>query len=40
MHEFYIIREGHGAMIRAWRFADVAACHAVSNPLGEGFSWK
>ena len=26
------IREGHGAMVRAWRSADVAACRAVSNP--------
>ena len=25
-------REGHGAMIRTWRFADVAACRVVSNP--------
>ena len=25
-------REGHGAMVRAWRSADVAACRAVSNP--------
>ena len=24
-------REGHGAMVRAWRSADVAACRAVSN---------
>ena len=26
------VREGHGAMVRARSFADVAACHAVSNP--------
>ena len=26
------VREGHGAMVRAWRSADVAACRAVSNP--------
>ena len=25
-------REGHGAMVRAWRSADVAACRAVLNP--------
>ena len=25
-------REGHGAMVGAWRSADVAACRAVSNP--------
>ena len=25
-------REGHGAMARAWRFADVTTCRAVSNP--------
>ena len=24
--------EGRGAMVRAWRSADVAACRAVSNP--------
>ena len=24
--------EGHGAMVRVWPFADVAACRAVSNP--------
>ena len=24
--------EGHSAMVRAWRFADVAACRAVSKP--------
>ena len=27
-----LYREGHGAMVRAWRSADVAACRAVSNP--------
>ena len=26
------VREGHGAMVRARRSADVAACCAVSNP--------
>ena len=26
-----LFREGHGAMVRAWRPADVAACRAVSN---------
>ena len=26
------MREGHVAMVRAWRSADVAACRAVSNP--------
>ena len=26
------LQEGHGAMVRAWRSADVAACRAVSNP--------
>ena len=26
------LREWHGAMDRARRFADVAACRAVSNP--------
>ena len=25
-------REGHGAMFRAWRSGDVAACRVVSNP--------
>ena len=25
-------KEGHAAMIRAWRSADVAACRVVSNP--------
>ena len=25
-------REGHSAMVTAWRSADVAACRAVSNP--------
>ena len=25
-------REGRGAMVGAWRFANVAACRAVSNP--------
>ena len=25
-------REGHGAMVTAWRSVDVAACRAVSNP--------
>ena len=25
------LREGHGAMVRTWRSADVAACPAVSN---------
>ena len=28
----YYMYEGHGAMVRAWRSADVAACRAVSNP--------
>ena len=28
----FYIREGRGAMVRAWRFADVTACRAVSNP--------
>ena len=27
-------------MVRAWRSADVAACRAVSNPIGAGFSEK
>ena len=27
-----LVRDGHGAMVRAWRFADVASCRAVSNP--------
>ena len=36
----YNPREGHGAMVRAWRSADVAACRAVSNLLGAGFSEK
>ena len=27
-----LLRDGHGAMVRAWRSADVAACRAVSNP--------
>ena len=27
-----IFREGHGAVVRARSFADVAACRAVSNP--------
>ena len=27
------LREGHGAMVRAWRSADVAVCRAVSNPV-------
>ena len=27
-----VVREGHGAMVRAWRSADVAACRAVLNP--------
>ena len=35
-HKGYIIPltsgEGRGAMVRAWRSADVAACRAVSNP--------
>ena len=26
------IREEHDAMVRAWRFANVAACYAASNP--------
>ena len=25
--------EGHGAMVRAWRSVDVAACRAVSSPV-------
>ena len=25
-----VLLEGHGAMVRAWRSADVAACRAVS----------
>ena len=29
---FFIPGAGHGAMVRAWRFVDVAACRAVSNP--------
>ena len=28
-------REGHDAMVRAWRSADVAVCRAVSNPARE-----
>ena len=28
----YMLIQGHGAMVRAWRSADVAACRAVSNP--------
>ena len=27
------IRGTYGAMVRAWRFADVAACRAVSKPV-------
>ena len=27
-------------MVRPWRSADVAACRAVSNPLGARFSEK
>ena len=27
-------------MVKAWRFADVVACLAVSNPAGAGFSEK
>ena len=34
------IREVHGAMVRAWHSADVAACRAVSITLGAGFSEK
>ena len=29
---FTSTREGHGAMFRVWRSADVAACRAVWNP--------
>ena len=29
---YYLYREGRGAMVRAWGFANVAACRAVSNP--------
>ena len=28
----YIYREGYGAMVRAWRFDNVANCRVVSNP--------
>ena len=28
----YCHREGHGAMVRAWRFDKVATCRVVSNP--------
>ena len=31
---FLSVRVGHGAMVREWRFADVAACRAVSNLAG------
>ena len=33
--EIYLLRRErnmHGAMVRAWRSADIAACRAVSNP--------
>ena len=26
------VREGHGTMVRAWRFSNVAVSRAVSNP--------
>ena len=29
--DFALNREEHGAMVRAWRSADIAACRAVSN---------
>ena len=34
------IIEGHGAIVRLWRFADATHCRAVSNPAGAGFSEK
>ena len=33
-------REGHGAMVRAWCSADVAACRAVSNPAWCRIFWE
>ena len=32
------VREGHGAMVRAWRFVDVVAHGRFRTPLGAGFS--
>ena len=32
INKYITFREGHGAMVRAWRSADVTACRAVSNP--------
>ena len=35
--DVYLIREGCGAMVRAWSFAYVAAAVRFQTPLGAGF---